>query len=163
VDRATFLKAAAILAASAAAGAAALVSAKRTRISNEPRGADSVRPLPKLSTIPVDRNSDPLLRMQRELARAMSKPVEQRHWMMVIDTRKCVGCHACTIACIAENKFPPGVVYRPVVTEEMGRFPHVGHPIHAPALHAVQRTPLHARLPGQGHLETAGWHRCGGL
>jgi hypothetical protein len=34
---------------------------------------------------------------------------------MVIDTRKCVGLpclHAS--ACVAENKLPPGVVYRPV-------------------------------------------------
>jgi molybdopterin-containing oxidoreductase family iron-sulfur binding subunit len=59
------------------------------------------------------------------LVKAMAKPVEQRRWIMVIDTRKCVGCHACTIACIAENHLPPGVVYRPVVIEEFGEFPNV--------------------------------------
>ncbi|RMG44921.1 MAG: (4Fe-4S)-binding protein, partial [Candidatus Dadabacteria bacterium] len=53
--------------------------------------------------------------MGRELKAALSKPVEERHWIMVIDTRKCVGCRACTISCIAENKLPPGVVYRPVM------------------------------------------------
>ncbi|MEW6198095.1 MAG: 4Fe-4S dicluster domain-containing protein [Planctomycetota bacterium] len=65
------------------------------------------------------------MRMQRELARAMAKPAERRRWVMVIDQRKCVGCHACTIGCVAENKLPPGVVYRPVVTEERGEFPNV--------------------------------------
>ena len=63
--------------------------------------------------------------MQRELVTAMAKPVEQRRWIMVIDTRKCVACDACTIGCIAENKLPPGVVYRPVVKEELGEFPNV--------------------------------------
>ncbi len=68
---------------------------------------------------------DPLLRMQDELKRALKKPVEQRRWAMVIDLRKCVGCSACTIACIAENKLPPGVVYRPVLEEEIGTYPNV--------------------------------------
>lgn len=67
---------------------------------------------------------DILIRMQNELRRALLKPMEERRWLMVIDTRKCVGCHACTVACIAENKLPPGVVYRPVITEHIGQYPH---------------------------------------
>ncbi|MBI3913014.1 MAG: 4Fe-4S dicluster domain-containing protein [Chloroflexi bacterium] len=68
---------------------------------------------------------DPLLRMQEELKRALKKPLEQRRWVMVIDLRKCVGCSSCTVACIAENKLPPGVVYRPVMDEEIGKYPSV--------------------------------------
>ncbi|MBM4461596.1 MAG: 4Fe-4S dicluster domain-containing protein [Chloroflexi bacterium] len=63
--------------------------------------------------------------MHAELRRALAKPREQRRWVMVIDLRKCVGCHACTIACVAENKLPPGVVYRPVLEEEIGTYPNV--------------------------------------
>lgn len=65
------------------------------------------------------------MRMQAELRTALEKPVGERRWRMVIDTRKCVGCHACTVACIAENKLPPGVVYRPVLQSEIGSFPNV--------------------------------------
>ena len=65
-----------------------------------------------------------LLRMQAELTEALKKPVEQRHWVMVIDRRKCVGCMSCTVACKAENGLPPGVVYRPVIEEEIGTYPH---------------------------------------
>lgn len=68
---------------------------------------------------------DVLLRMHEELKRALQKPMEQRRWVMVIDLRKCVGCHACTIACVAENKLPPGVVYRQVTETEIGTYPNV--------------------------------------
>ncbi|GAB4160568.1 MAG: 4Fe-4S dicluster domain-containing protein [Candidatus Promineifilaceae bacterium] len=75
--------------------------------------------------IEVDGDADVLERMRADLSRAMKKPVAERRWVMVIDLRKCVGCHACTIACVAENKLPPGVVYRPVMIEEIGVYPNV--------------------------------------
>ena len=67
----------------------------------------------------------PHQRMAEDLHRALQKPVDQRKWAMVIDLRKCVGCNGCTIACIAENKLPPGMAYRPVQTETEGTYPHV--------------------------------------
>ena len=116
------------LAATGAGVAAAVTGVAIDRRSGppaDPTGEGTRRALPPLDSIPVRENEDVLLRMQRELRRAMAKPVEQRRWVMVIDLRKCVGCHACTIACVAENKLPPGVVYRPVTTEERGSFPNV--------------------------------------
>jgi molybdopterin-containing oxidoreductase family iron-sulfur binding subunit len=91
--------------------------------------AAAARDTANLTTPPalpaVTGNVDVLLRMQRELLEALKKPRERRRWRMVIDQLKCVGCSACTIACIAENKLPPGVVYRPVLDEEIGNYPNV--------------------------------------
>ena len=75
--------------------------------------------------IASEQEEDVLLRMERDLERALQKPVEQRRWGMVIDTRKCVGCHACTVACVMENRLPPGVVYRPVIDTVSGEYPLV--------------------------------------
>ncbi len=76
---------------------------------------------------PEEPGEDSILRMMRDLQRALKKPIEQRHWNMVIDLRKCVGCDACSVSCAAENKLPPGVIYRPVIQEEIGSYPNVGH------------------------------------
>ena len=63
--------------------------------------------------------------MRGDVRRALRKPPEQRHWAMIVDVRKCVGCHACTVACKAENKTPPGVNYRTVKEAEVGAYPNV--------------------------------------
>jgi Fe-S-cluster-containing dehydrogenase component len=92
---------------------------------NTPAGKESIRDISPMETVPHGDGEDILIRMQEDLRRALAKPIEMRRWKMVIDQRKCVGCHACTIACIAENKLPRGVVYRPVMTETVGTFPNL--------------------------------------
>jgi molybdopterin-containing oxidoreductase family iron-sulfur binding subunit len=114
----------------ALAGAAVVVAGgavlkdRVVEASPDPHGPETVRKLDILKSVKPSPNEDVLVTMQRELVKAMAKPVEKRSWMMVIDTRKCVGCYACTIACVAENKLPPGVVYRPVIAEELGEYPN---------------------------------------
>lgn len=103
----------------------AVVGARGKQEHADAAGPSTARQLDTLKNIPAKPGEDPLMRMQRDLVKAMAKPMEQRHWVMVIDQRKCVGCHACTVSCIAENHLPPGVVYRPVVIEESGTFPNI--------------------------------------
>lgn len=71
------------------------------------------------------KNSDILLRMQDDVTRALAKPREERKWVMIIDVRKCIGCHACTLGCVAENILPPGVVYRRVIEVDLGKYPNL--------------------------------------
>lgn len=48
-----------------------------------------------------------------------------KHFVMVLDLRKCIGCQACTSVCKVENEVPHDQ-YRTFVTEtEMGEFPDV--------------------------------------
>ncbi len=47
-----------------------------------------------------------------------------RHGML-IDMKKCIGCHTCTIACKVENVTRPGIFWNKVVEEELGQYPAV--------------------------------------
>ena len=50
--------------------------------------------------------------------------VKQRvRWGMVIDVRRCIGCHACTTACKSEHDVPIGVNRTYVKQVEKGKFP----------------------------------------
>jgi Fe-S-cluster-containing dehydrogenase component len=125
MDRREFLLAGGLVGAGTAAAAVVIVKDRLPAVPQDPTGDGTVRKLTVLKNVKAQENEDPHVRMQRELVSAMAKPMEKRHWAMVIDTRKCIGCHACTIGCVAENKLPPGVVYRPVVVRESGEYPNV--------------------------------------
>jgi Fe-S-cluster-containing dehydrogenase component len=124
LTRKDFIKTAALVGGGIALAAGAVTTSRLLPPPKTPTGKETIVDIPDFETVKVDENSDVLIRMQQELKKALAKPVEERKWQMVIDTRKCVGCHACTVACIAENKLPPGVVYRPVVQEEIGEYPN---------------------------------------
>ena len=44
-------------------------------------------------------------------------------WIKVLDQTRCIGCHACTVACKSENEVPVGVTRTYVKQVETGRFP----------------------------------------
>ncbi|MBT3305007.1 MAG: 4Fe-4S dicluster domain-containing protein [Alphaproteobacteria bacterium] len=51
---------------------------------------------------------------------------QKRRYGMVIDVRKCIGCHACTVACKSEFDVPLGVNRTWVEYVEKGEYPNVG-------------------------------------
>ena len=55
--------------------------------------------------------------------KSATKPKVQ--YAMVIDTRRCIGCHACTVACKSENDVPLGYSRSWVEYTEKGSFPNV--------------------------------------
>lgn len=68
-------------------------------------------------------NREEMYIMQEDLARALSRG--NYRWGMLIDNRRCVQCHACTVGCMAEHKSAPGIRYRPVYGVESGKYPNV--------------------------------------
>ncbi len=46
-------------------------------------------------------------------------------WAMVVDLRRCIGCHACQVACKAELGTPLGVYRSWVKVVQKGRYPNV--------------------------------------
>lgn len=111
-------------------------------------------------------SEDLLIRMQRDLKRSLSGDRAKIKWTMVLDLAKCVGCHACTITCVAENKLPPGVVYRPVMEEEIGSYPAVGRRfVPRPCLHCqnppcVKVCPVTATYKDENGVVVVNYDRC---
>ena len=50
---------------------------------------------------------------------------ENKHYGMVIDLRRCVGCHACTVACRMENSVPDDCFRSLVMEADKGSYPEV--------------------------------------
>lgn len=48
-----------------------------------------------------------------------------KRYAMVIDLRKCIGCHSCSVACKVENEVPPAVWRSWVKVMEKGVYPDV--------------------------------------
>ncbi len=46
-------------------------------------------------------------------------------YAMALDTKACIGCLACTVACKVENGSPEGIWLAPVISHELGEFPDV--------------------------------------
>ncbi len=114
-------------------------------------------------TLPIE---DPLIRMQRDLKKAKAADPAKVRWIMVIDQAKCAGCQACTVACVAENKLPPGVVYRPVIDEELGTYPSVRRRfLPRPCMQCdnppcVGVCPVHATTKNEQGVTVIDYNRC---
>lgn len=84
----------------------------------------------------------------------------------IIDNHKCIGCHACTVACKAEHEVPVGVNRTWVKYIEKGEFPDTQRAFHvmrcnhcsdAPCVEACPVTALYIREDG---IVDFNWERC---
>lgn len=91
---------------------------------------------------------DELSVMQEDLGRALGR--QGRAWAMLIDLRRCTGCHACTAACVSEQKSPPGVMYRAVYEQEFGKFPKVTRRFTPRLCNQCDDPPCVAACPNKG-------------
>ncbi len=55
----------------------------------------------------------------------MKNTMEKKSYAMVIDLRRCIGCHSCSVACKAENRVPLGVFRSWVRIIEKGKYPNI--------------------------------------
>jgi molybdopterin-containing oxidoreductase family iron-sulfur binding subunit len=71
----------------------------------------------ELPPVLADSSGNVILRMQQDLEQTLASG-RTPSWLMVVDTRKCIGCDACTVACRAENPTGPGGNFRRVIQRE---------------------------------------------
>lgn len=84
----------------------------------------------------------------------------------IIDNRKCIGCHACTVACKAEHEVPVGVNRTWVKYIEKGEFPdtqrafHVMRCNHCADAPCVEACPVTALFTREDGIVDFNWDRC---
>ena len=78
-------------------------------------------------------------------------------YAMAVDTRKCVGCMDCVLACKAENKVPDGYCRTWIATETTGKFPDLKLEVRSERCNHCDRPPCVINCPtGAIHIEEGG-------
>ncbi len=89
-------------------------------------------------------------------------------YAMAMDTRKCVGCSACVLACKAENNVPEGYNRSWVVSEVKGTFPNLSAELrtercnHCDAAPCLRVCPTGATFRVDGGIVLVDPERCTG-
>jgi Fe-S-cluster-containing dehydrogenase component/formate-dependent nitrite reductase membrane component NrfD len=83
------------------------------------------------------------------LADPMAGPgqLEPRRWLKVIDQTRCIGCHACTTACKAENEVPLSVTRTYVKSVDVGEFPQARRAFQVTRCNQCEDAPCVAACP----------------
>jgi Fe-S-cluster-containing dehydrogenase component len=80
-----------------------------------------------------------------------------RRYAMAVDTRRCMGCSGCVIACKTENAVPEGGFRGWVVEEVWGTFPELAMQIRSERCNHCSETPCVAACPtGASHVSDGG-------
>ena len=94
--------------------------------------------------------------------------MNKSRYAMTMDTRRCVGCHACVYACKAENDLPENGFRDWITVQTKGRFPNLSQEIrsdrcnHCENLPCVSACPTGASHVGQGGTVLVTKHKCTG-
>ncbi len=73
---------------------------------------------------------------------------------MTMDTRKCVGCSDCVLACKNENQLPEGLARDWIVRETGGRFPDLWQEIRSERCNHCSNAPcVHTCPTGASHVD----------
>ena len=67
--------------------------------------------------------------------------MSKRRYAMTVDTRRCVGCNACVLACKAENRLPENGFRDWIVTETRGAFPELMQEIRSERCNHYENAP----------------------
>ena len=78
-------------------------------------------------------------------------------YAMAIDTKKCVGCSDCVIACQLENQVPVGYCREWIVESVSGTYPHLALEFRSERCHHCANAPCVRCCPtGASHVEEGG-------
>lgn len=78
-------------------------------------------------------------------------------YAMTVDTRRCVGCSACVLACKAENNLPEQGFRDWIVTETRGVFPNLFQQIRSERCNHCRKAPCVTACPtGASHVGEGG-------
>jgi Fe-S-cluster-containing dehydrogenase component len=81
----------------------------------------------------------------------------KKKYGMAMDTRKCVGCNACVIACKTENDLPLGSYRDWIRTETRGKFPTLSMEIRSERCNHCDNPPCVGVCPtGSSHVNVGG-------
>ena len=80
---------------------------------------------------------------------------QRRRMIKVLDQTKCIGCHACTTACKAENDVPLGVTRTYVKSVDVGTFPQVRRSFQVTRCNQCGDAPCVAACPTEAMYQRA--------
>ncbi len=83
----------------------------------------------------------------------MTKP----RYAMTVDTKLCVGCNGCVLACKSENALPEDGFRDWIVTETKGVFPELSQEIRSERCNHCSKSPCVSACPtGASHMQEGG-------
>ena len=82
--------------------------------------------------------------------------MKKQRYAMTVDTKLCVGCNACVLACKSENRLPENGYRDWIVTETSGTFPDLSQQIRSERCNHCHHSPCVSACPTGASAVTDG-------